>query len=161
MSRANSAAPLGVWLREARYPAKVRGTHGYGRSGLLASADLGFLLGRCSHVALREETEAVVLPTELVIQWRSLQVVTATPWLPEIDRLAEVVPGAHLDLTGFHVPLHGRVPEEVLADCLSHAIPVAGSRIIYCCITDSPRLPIPSRNVRALPVDSTPLAPIR
>lgn len=159
MSLANSAAPLGVWLREARYPAEIRGTLGYGRCGLLASADLGFLLGRCGHVALREGIAAVVLPTELVIQWRSLQVVTATPWLPEI-RLAQLVPGAHLDPTGFHVRLRGRVPEEVLADCLSHAIPVVGSRIIYCC-TDSPGGPAQGTILRALPVDSTAPTPIR
>ena len=95
------------------------------------SADLGLLLGRCSRVALREGKEAVVLEASQLIQWRALQVVTATPYLPKIERLKDLFPGADLNPAGFQVPIQGRPPEEVLADCLRHAIPVSGSRIVY------------------------------
>jgi hypothetical protein len=72
-----------------------------------------------------------VLAAELLIQWRALQVVTGMPYIPCLERLTEIFPGAHLNPAGFHVPLSTRPPEEVLADCLAHGIPVAGSRIIY------------------------------
>lgn len=73
----------------------------------------------------------VVLPAESIIQWRALQVVTATPYLPA-QRLSQVFPGAQLNPAGFHVPIRDRAPEEVLADCLTHEIPVLGSSILYC-----------------------------
>lgn len=72
-----------------------------------------------------------MLEASQLIQWRALQVVTATPYLPEIERLKDIFPGVNLDSAGFHVPIQYHAPEEVLADCLTHAIPVAGSRIVY------------------------------
>lgn len=101
------------------------------RGRVLFSADLGFLLRRCSHVALREGMEPVVLKVERLIQWRTLQVVTATPFLPGLERLRTMFPGAHLDAGGFEVPIASSSPEDVLAECLTHGIPVSGSRIVY------------------------------
>jgi hypothetical protein len=119
---------LGAWVRPLRHPLPIYCARG-GR--ILVNADLGLLLQQCNRVALREGNEAVVLEAEQLIRWRALQVVTATPYLPTLDRLHEIFPGAELDPAGFRVPLHSRPPEEVLADCLSHAIPVTGSRIVY------------------------------
>jgi hypothetical protein len=60
-----------------------------------------------------------------------LQVVTATPYLPGLARLSDILRTAHLDPTGFQVPIPTRTPEAVLAECLAYGIPVAGSRIVY------------------------------
>ena len=128
---------LGAWTRAPTHRLQIHCPRG-GR--ILVSADLGLLLGRCSRVALREGNEAVVLEASQLIQWRALQVVTATPYLPEIERLKDIFPGANLDSTGFHVPIQCHAPEDLLADCLTHAIPVAGSRIVYC-VPPTPRVP--------------------
>jgi hypothetical protein len=72
-----------------------------------------------------------VLGADVLIGWRALQVVTGTPYLPCLERLAAVFPGVQLNPAGFHAPIESRTPEEMLADCLTHGIPVVGSRIIY------------------------------
>jgi hypothetical protein len=118
-------------VRGAKHRLRVHSTSDNHLSPILVSADLGFLLSRCSRIAVREQTELVVLEAELLIQWRVLQVVTATPYLPCLSLLKEMFPGVRLNAAGFHVPTQSRSPEEVLADCMTHGIPVAGSRIIY------------------------------
>jgi hypothetical protein len=119
---------LGAWTRQSTHRLEIYCPRG-GR--ILVSMDLGLLLRDCGRVALRAENEPVVLETDQLIRWRALQVVTATPYLPDVERLNDIFPGADLSPAGFHVPLQGRPPEEVLADCLTHAIPVSGSRIVY------------------------------
>jgi hypothetical protein len=98
---------------------------------VLASPDLGFLLSRCDHVALREGEQLVVLEAEKVIHWRALQVATATPYLPGVDRLRAQFPGLRPNAGGLVVPIRTRSPEDVLAECLAVGIQVAGSRIVY------------------------------
>jgi hypothetical protein len=98
---------------------------------MLLSEDLGFLLGRCSHVAIREAHHSLVLDANEIIRWRALQVITGTPHLPCLETLAELFPGAHVGLSGFSVPLPCRAPEEVMAHCVAHGIEVKGSRIVY------------------------------
>ena len=122
---------LGAWVRGS-----VRTLHLYeSASGashrLLIGPDLGHLLGRCDRVALRQGTRPVVLDAEAVIRWRVLQVVTATPHLPSLERLHEIFPGAQLDGSGFQVAISSGTPEHVLAECLTQGIPVRESRIIY------------------------------
>jgi len=73
-----------------------------------------------------------VLEAEAVIQWRTLQVATATPYLSGLQRLSAQFPGLHADRTGFLVPLPTGSPEEVLAECLASGVHVLGSRIVYC-----------------------------
>jgi hypothetical protein len=72
-----------------------------------------------------------VLDVEAVIQWRALQVVTATPYLPGLEGLTAQFPGVQLSSAGLSVPLRAWSPEAVLAECLAHGIQVTGSRIIY------------------------------
>jgi hypothetical protein len=100
-------------------------------SRVLASGDLGLLLDRCERVALRQGDQAVVLETETIIEWRALQVATALPCLPGIERLGELFPGLRIHPTSILVPLHTRSPEDVLSCCIAEGIPVAGSRIVY------------------------------
>jgi hypothetical protein len=73
----------------------------------------------------------VVLDAEVVIQWRALQVVTATPYLPGLARLRARLPGLRLNAEGLLVPLRNASPEEVLAECLAEGVPVTGSHLSY------------------------------
>jgi hypothetical protein len=98
---------------------------------VLVSPDLGFLLGRCSRVAVREGQLPVVLEAEMVIQWRALQVATATPCLPGIERLQALFPGLRFSPSAVLVPLRTQSPEEVLAGCLAEGVPVTASRVVY------------------------------
>jgi hypothetical protein len=112
---------------EVRLHDTVRG----GGCPVLISADLGFLLGRCSRVALREGNDLVVLEVELIIQWRTLQVLTGTPFLPGLERLKMQFPDLQVDPTGLSIPIPARSPEEVLAECLASGMQVTESRIAY------------------------------
>jgi hypothetical protein len=131
LAYASQPGTLGAWVRGS-----VRTLHLYESSSgpayrLLTGPDLGQLLSRCDRVALREGTDLIVLDAETVICWRVLQVVTATPHLPSLERLNELFPGAQLDTWGFEVAISGGAPEHVLAECLTHGIPVRESRIVY------------------------------
>jgi hypothetical protein len=119
---------LGAWTREPIHTLEIHCPTG-GR--VLVSADLGFLLGRCSRVAVREGREVVVLEADLLIQWRALQVVTATPYLPGLERLSAIFHRARFDSNGFLVPIANRSPEEVLAECIAVGMQISGSRIVY------------------------------
>jgi hypothetical protein len=98
---------------------------------VLISGDLGVLLRSCRHVAVREGTRALILEAEMLIQWRALQVVTATPYLPGIEQMKAQFPGLQLTPNGLSMPIRGCSPESVLAECLAHGIQVAGSSIVY------------------------------
>lgn len=98
---------------------------------MLASTDLGFLLGRCVEVAVREGEQTIILASETVIQWRALQVATAMPYLPHLERLHVLFPQLRVSLSGLHIPVVRCSPEEVLAQCLAEGIPIAGTRIVY------------------------------
>jgi hypothetical protein len=129
--RRSQSGGLGVWLRDVAgaIPMQVA-THGR-CCRMLLSGDLGLLLGRCSHVVVREGSRPLLLAAEVLIQWRALQVVTSTPCLPTAERLQEIFPGAVLVPAGFRVPVQSVAPEVVLAECLTHGIAVTESRITY------------------------------
>jgi hypothetical protein len=122
---------LGAWTHGCTHQFRAYCTAAGGRRSVLVSADLGFLLGRCSRVALREGTQLVVLEVELLIQWRVLQVVTATPYLPGLERLRASYPGLQWVESAMLVPLRSQTPEEVLSSCLAEGIQVTESRIVY------------------------------
>jgi hypothetical protein len=131
LAYARQPGTLGAWVRGS-----VRTLHLYeSASGdshrLLIGPDLGLLLGRCDRVVLRMGTLPVVLDAEAIIRWRVLQVVTATPHLPPLERLNEIFPAARPDSSGFQIAISSRTPEHILAQCLAHGIPVRESRIIY------------------------------
>jgi hypothetical protein len=122
---------MGVWVRNGPRELRLRLTGRCRRSRILISSDLGMLLRRCRHIALREGTEMRVLEARVLIRWRALQVVTGIPFLPQPEMLREIYPDAYVCTGGFEVPLDSRAPEEVLGECVSHGIPVAESRIVY------------------------------
>lgn len=127
----SSGASLGVWYRGVAPPMHLHAVAHRQRCHMLVSEDLGFLLGQCSHVAVREAHRPLVLEANEIIHWRALQVITGTPHLPCLERLAEVFPGARVGLSGFSVPLPRHTPEEIMAHCVAQGIEVKGSRIVY------------------------------
>ena len=122
---------LGAWIRGGVGRLHIHKVPPQSRCSVLASADLGFLLRRCAEVAVREGSRTIVLASERVIEWRALQVATATPYLPGLDRLEALFPGLRSTPNGFLVPVVKQSAEEVLALCLEEGMRVNGSRIVY------------------------------
>lgn len=131
LAHANPPGTLGAWVRGSARELRIVGIGRADSRRVLVSGDVGFLLGRCSRVALREGSEVVVLASELIIHWRALQVVTSAPYLPGLERLKAMFPGLQSNPTGFQVPIQANSPEEVLAECLAHGMQVTGSQIVY------------------------------
>jgi hypothetical protein len=121
---------LGAWVKCSTQLRLHNATRTGGR--ILVSADLGFLLGRCNRVALREASTPVILDADTVIRWRTLQVITGLPYLPGIERLARQFPGiirsGPLEVL---IPIATGSPEEVLAECLAAGMQISGSRVVY------------------------------
>lgn len=130
-AHAHPSQTLGAWVHPSDHPLRIYQISPVARRRVLASGDLGFLLARCRHIALREGEHSVVLEAETVIQWRALQVATATPYLPGLARLEAMFPGLHATTKGLLVPVGRESPEEVLAVCLEEGVGVKGSRIVY------------------------------
>ena len=128
---ARRPGPLGAWVRPCVRTLRIYQLSPLPRRWVLASPDLGFLLTRCNHVAVREGERPVVLQAETVIHWRALQVATATPYLPGLARLQALFPGLDATPGGFLVPVREESPEAVLALCLEEGMRVTGSRIVY------------------------------
>jgi hypothetical protein len=127
---------IGAWIRGGVCRLHMQRLHihripSHSQCSVLASADLGFLLRRCGEVAVREGDGTIVLSSEMVIEWRALQVATATPYLPGLDRLEALFPGLRSTANGFLVPVAKRSAEEVLALCLEQGMQVSGSRVVY------------------------------
>ena len=124
----DSRRMAGAWFRGP--PTKIRLCgRSCRRTDLLVAGDLGYLIRRCAGVIVREGAHAVMLERELLIQWRTLEVVTGTPACPH--QLRELFPDSEINGQGFQVPIRTCPPEVVLAECLTHGIPVAGTHIIY------------------------------
>lgn len=131
LARARFPGPLGAWVRPCIRTLRVHQLSPPACRWVLASPDLGFLLTRCNHIAIREGERLVVLEAERVIHWRALQVATATPYLPGLARLQGLFPELHATASGFVVPVRKESAEEVLALCVEEGMLVTGSRIVY------------------------------
>jgi hypothetical protein len=128
---ASQPGTLGAWVRGSvrtllLYEAGTGATH-----RLLLGPDLGYLLSRCDRIALRMGAGPVVLETDAVIQWRALQVVTASPYLAGLERLSALFPGLQPSGTGLFVPLPAGSPEQVMAELLASGVQIVGSWIVY------------------------------
>lgn len=128
---ARPAEPLGAWVRASIHRFRIYQLPHSTRTLVLASSNLGFLLGRCSQVAVREGDRTQVLSADAVIHRRALQVATATPHLPGINRLQTQFPGMRASVKGLLIPVRLQSPEEVLAWCVAEGVRVAGSHIVY------------------------------
>jgi hypothetical protein len=142
LALASNADPLGAWVRACRHHVRIYQAHQRSVSEVLASSDLGLLLRRCAHVVLREGRELKVLRSEALIHWRALQVATATPYLPGLEKMAALFPRLLVMNGGFRIPLHTDSAEEVLARCVSEGLRVTGSRIVYSPLSSERVLPV-------------------
>jgi hypothetical protein len=152
LEHSRPSEPLGAWIQGSASRLHIHKVERCVRLRVLASTDLGFLLGRCAEIAVREGERAVILPAEMVIHWRALQVATAMPYLPDPQRLRGLFPGMHLSTSGFVVPLLGESPEAVLALCRAEGVGVCGSRVIYDLLPSQPPV---------LPIDAVTPAGLR
>jgi hypothetical protein len=126
-----SQGAVGAWLRGAGSAFCLHGILFGKQQAVLASSDLGLLLSRCNRVALREGDLPVVLGVDKILEWRALQVVTATPYLPGLKLLEQQFPGLQLNADGMLVPIRTHSPEEILSVCLTQGVRVAGTRVVY------------------------------
>lgn len=125
------AAPLGAWVRLSVPRLQIYRIPLRASCCVLASPDLGFLLSRCDTIALREGERIRVLPSPTIIQWRALQVATATPHLPGLRRLRLEYPEMHTSMDGLLIPIRQQSPEEVLGRCVAEGVRVKSSRVVY------------------------------
>ena len=131
LAHACPSESLGAWVRGCSRGQHIVRIGCAAACRVLASPDLGFLLNRCDRILVREGEVPVVVGAEALIAWRSLQVATATPYLPGLERLRLLFPDIDFNEKALLIPLGIRCPEEVLASCLAEGIPVAGSRVVY------------------------------
>ena len=137
--------PLGAWVAACRHQVRIYRLGERTGCQVLASPDLGFLLGHCGRVAVTQNRHVEVLPSEAVIQWRALQVVTTTPYLPRLERMRALFPRLRMTSSGFQVPLWTESAEEVLARCVSEGLRVRGSRVVNGAGSDEYILPVVPR----------------
>jgi hypothetical protein len=122
---------LGVWIRGCPRPAALRCLGPGGSRHLLAADDLGYLLRRCSHVAVRDGERIAPVPSAVLLRWRVLEIVLAAPYLPPPRQLRALFPSARVREGVLALPLGLGSPEEALAVCAEARLPVAESRIAY------------------------------
>lgn len=128
---AEAGSVLGVWLRGCRRPQGVRYDEPSGPRYLLVSDDLGYLLRRCSRVAVRDGGEVRAVSAGVLVGCRVLEIVLATPYLPAPHQLRRLFPAARVCEGVVALPLGFGSPEEALALCASERLPVSETRIAY------------------------------
>jgi hypothetical protein len=128
---AHPGVVLGVWLRGCGRPAAIRCRGPGGFRQLLAAEDLGYLLGRCREVAVRDGERVTPVPAGVLLGWRVLEIVLAAPYLPSPDQLRALFPSARIRQGVLALPIGLGSAEEVLALCAVERLPVAATRIAY------------------------------
>jgi hypothetical protein len=128
---AHPGVVLGVWLRGCGRPAAIRCRGPGGFRQLLAAEDLGYLLGRCREVAVRDGERVTPVPAGVLLGWRVLEIVLAAPYLPSPDQLRALFPSARVREGVLALPIGLASAEEALALCATERLPVAATRIAY------------------------------
>ena len=128
---ARAGSVLGIWLRGCGRPAAIRCHGPEGNRHLLAAEDLGFLLHRCSEVAVQDGGRVAPVPAGVLIGWRVLEIVLATPYLPSPHQLRALFPTARIREGMVALPIGLGSAEEALAVCAAAHLPVAATRIAY------------------------------
>ena len=121
----------GAWVRDSGPRHRVIIRAGGFCVAIIIGQDLGQLLQCCARIVVRNGSVPLLIASEALLHWRSLQVVVGAPYLPTPERLKEIFPEAELAPGGFQVSTQLRSPEDVLANCVRHGIPVIESRVIY------------------------------
>ena len=110
---------LGVWTRDC---VRIR-LWRTARCRLLVGRDLGVLLRRCERVVVRDGAGPVAHDTSLLIQWRVLEIVLGTPFLPPPHQLRVLFPGLRSTPGIFSIPIGLGSAEEALAVCARERLP--------------------------------------
>lgn len=124
-------AMLGAWLRGCTRPLALRCRGPDGPRQLLASDDLGYLLRRCTRIALRDGEAVRAVPAGVLLGCRVLEIVLAAPYLPPPHQLRALFPAARVRESVVSLPLGLGSPEEALALCAAEGLPISATRIIY------------------------------
>jgi hypothetical protein len=128
---ARPGAVLGIWLRGCARPSAIRCRGPSGIRSLLAAEDLGYLLRRCSEVAIRDGERVSAVPAGVLVGLRALEIVLAAPYLPAPDQLRALFPTARVREGLVALPIGLGSAEEALAVCAVARLPVAATRIAY------------------------------
>ncbi len=128
---ARPAVVLGVWVRGCRKPAAIRCRGPGGLRHLLAAEDLGYLLRRCGEVAIRDRERVTRVPAGVLLGWRVLEIVLATPYLPSPEQLRALFPAGRVAEGVLALPIGLGSAEEALAVCATERVSVAATRIVY------------------------------
>lgn len=118
---------LGAWVRAGQRPLRLRA----GGCALLVSADLGYLLRRCGRVVVRDGARPAPIEADRLIAWRTLQIVTGTPYLPHVRELRAMYPGVRVSAGRIALPLGLDGAEPALAACAAARVPVRATWIEY------------------------------
>jgi hypothetical protein len=127
----NDKEHAGAWVRDSGVHHRLTITADGRCAAVTIGQDLGELLRCCTTIVLRAGSGPVTMSAEALIQWRALRVVTSMPHLLCPERLQEIFPAAQVESTGFSISTERVSPEDVLASCLTHGIPVVESHIVY------------------------------
>lgn len=122
---------LGAWLRGCTRPMAVRCRGPDGPRQLLASDDLGYLLCRCTRIALRDGETLRAVPADVLLGCRVLEIVLAAPYLPPPHQLRALFPAVRVRESVLALPLGLGSPEEALALCAAEGVAVSATRIRY------------------------------
>jgi hypothetical protein len=131
LTLARPGVVLGIWSRGCGRPAAIRYRGPDGLRHLLAAEDLGYLLGRCGEVAVRDGERVTPVPAGVLVGWRVLEIVLAAPYLPSPDQLRALFPRARVREGVLALPIGLGSAEEALAVCAVERLPVAATRIAY------------------------------
>jgi hypothetical protein len=122
---------LGAWIRGCHRALRLQCAGVGPIRCLLAAQDLGFLLRRCSRIAIRDGSYIAVLPAERLIAWRTLQIVVGTPYLPDLQQLRALYPGLRVEGRRISVTIGRDSGQAALAACHDGRVPVVSTWIDY------------------------------
>ena len=132
MGLARPGEVLGAWVRGCHRVLRLHtAAFGHVRRRLLASHDLGFLLRRCSRIAIRDGSDIAVLPADRLIAWRTLQIVIGAPYLPDLQQLRALYPGLRASRRRITVALGQDSGQAALSACALGHVPVLATWIDY------------------------------
>jgi hypothetical protein len=122
---------LGAWVRGCRRVLRLQ-TGAFGHvSHILAAPDLGFLLRRCTRIAIRDGPDIVVMSAERLLALRTLQIVIGAPYLPDLQQLRTLYPGLRISGRRIAVTIGDDSGQAALALCAARRLPVTATWVDY------------------------------
>jgi hypothetical protein len=127
---------LGAWVRGCRRALRLHVAALGHVCRLLAAQDLGFLLRHCNRIAIRHGQDIAVLPADRLIAWRTLQIVTGAPYLPDLQQLRVLYSGLRLSRGRIAVAIGRDSGQAALAACAAARVPVLATWVDYSGVFD-------------------------